>query len=166
MGGLACLVKQSLSLTLVLYPLADNFLAIRISNLVLVNVYLPYNQNLMSSLTILATVCSSISSLTKNIESHGYNWLLMGNFNCDKSNNSNHAGLISESLTAGFCIVPKGSRDTYTHNSETLHNTDHCACSATVTSSDIHVDKDEHDYNHSPSILKHLHLFFCNPGCP
>ena len=87
--------------------MADIFLAIRISNLVLVNVYLPHNLNSLSSLTKFATVCSSISSLIKNIESHGYNWVLMGDFNCDLCNKSSHTELILESLPAGFRIVPK-----------------------------------------------------------
>ena len=89
----------------------------------------------------------------KNIESHGYDWALMGDFNCDLCNKSSRAEFISESLPASFHIVPKDARHRYILNSETLHNIDHCLCSAIVSSSDVHVDENERDCDHLPISL-------------
>ena len=129
------------------------------------NVYLLSNQNSLSSLTKFATVCSSINSLIKNIESHEYDWVLMGDFNCDLCNNSSRAEFILESLPAGFRIVPKDSRHAYIRNNGTLYNIDHFVCSATVSSLDAHVDEGECYYDHLPISLS-VSIYFSQSWLP
>ena len=153
-GGLACVLNRKLSsLSPQCYGSDDIYLAVRIGDLVLVNVYLPHNKNNLASFTHFVKACKKLKNLVSGIEKLGYDWLLMGDMNCDMTMSSPRSDSLLECLPLGFRILTKDLPFTYIHASGSRSNLDHCVCSAGVTTSTVHVDEDERDYDHIPISL-------------
>ena len=83
-GNLACLIKKTMFSTPPLcYQESDCYIAIRLANLVLINVNLPCDQKSLRSLTKFTKSCALMKSLLNGIESNGLDWLLIGDMNCN-----------------------------------------------------------------------------------
>ena len=150
-GGLACVLKHKLlPLSPVCYRECDYFIAIRLANLVLINVYLPCDQRSFPSLTKYTKACASLKTLLISVESNGLDWILLGDMNCDINSTSTRTDLFLDSLPNGYRVLDKDASHSYIHNSGSLSDIDHCVVSSGVSISDIHIDQDERDYDHLP----------------
>ena len=130
-GGLACLIKKTLfSPPPLCYHESDCYIAIRLANLVLINVYLPCDQKSLRSLTKFTKFCALIKSLLNGIESSGLDWLLIGDLNCNIHSSSVRTELLLDSLPNSYKILKKDASHSYIHNSGSLSDIDHCIVSS------------------------------------
>ena len=73
-GGLACILRRSSfsSTTPVLFHSDENLLAVRIADLILINVYFPCDRKSVQSLNKFAKTCSVLKKVTESASSLGY----------------------------------------------------------------------------------------------
>ena len=99
------------------YHRSDCYIAIRLANLVLINLYLACNQKSLQSLAKFTKSCALIKSLLNGIESNGLDLLLIGDMNCIINSSSVQTDLLLDSLPNSYRILKKDASHSYTHNS-------------------------------------------------
>ena len=153
-GGLACVFKKNISgASPVLFQSDDTFLAVRLGNVVLINVYLPYNDRSIRSLQNFSCACNGLKTLIQKISDNGLHFVIAGDFNTDLVSDNVRNGQLFDSLPA-YKIVRKSHDYTYIHHSGSKSDIDHVICSAALVCSPVTVHFDEND-------LDHLPLSFC-----
>ena len=153
-GGIACLIKKTLfSPPPLRYHESDCYIATRLANLVLINVYLPFDQKCLRSLTKFTKSWALIKSLLSGIESNGLDWLFIDDLNCNINSSSVWTELLLDSLPNSSKILKKDASHSYIHNSSSLSDIDHCIVSSGLFCGEVHVDQDERDYDRLPLSL-------------
>ena len=140
-GGLACILRHSSfsSTTPALVNSNENLLAVRIADLILINVYFPCGRKSVQSLNKFAKTASPL----------GYQFVVAGNFNADLLNSSIRSDIVFYSLSE-FKLVGKNRPFSYIHHSGSLSNIDHVLCSPNLSVSTISVHQTESNKDHLP----------------
>lgn len=150
-GGLACIVSNRLScFSPQCIHSCDNFIALRIADLVIINTYLPHDKKTVLSFNKFTKIVSSLKNFLRNIERHSFKWIIVGDLNCNINRESTRSDLVLQSLPDGYQIVAKSADFSYIHNSGCVSDIDHCVCSAGVICSSVEVHDEERDYDHLP----------------
>ena len=150
-GGLACILNRNsvACYSPVLFHSDPNILAVRINDLVIVNVYLPCDRKSVQSLNRFAKTCSVLQKLLESVSNQGYRFLIAGDFNADLLSSNIRSDLIFDSLPQ-FKLVEKTCIYSYLHHSGSQSNIDHVVCSPGLPVSTVTVHEDHCDLDHLP----------------
>ena len=93
-GGLATLISGHINTDL--FASSDHFLAVRVGETVIINVYLPTDYRDDCSKMKFALACKELGKCMNKISASHLHWILLGDFNCDisKSESSRSALLL------------------------------------------------------------------------
>ena len=154
-GGLATYVRSSLSTSM--FDSALDFLAVKIQDMVIVNVYLPTDYRDDRSDRLFAISIARLSKCIDKIKKHGLSCLITGDFNCDlenpsgnNSSSSNRANMLLGMLGDEFILVSKNKNFSYIHNSGSMSNLDHVMHTQSLTPSEVLVSDSNFTSDHFP----------------
>jgi len=129
-GGLATHVRSSLSTSM--FDSGLDFLAVKIQDMVIVNVYLPTDYRDNRSDRLFAISIARLSKCIDKIKKYGFSRLITGDFNCDlenlsgnNSSSSNRANMLLSMLGDEFILASKNKNFSYIHNLGSVSNLDH-----------------------------------------
>ena len=149
-GGLACIVKNNLSLFSPVFFHSDKFiLAVRFGNTVLINVYLPCNKKTISALNAYMKASANLKAILASVVSTGYDFIVVGDFNTDITSQSVRSDIVLDAFSA-YKIVEKSVDYSYIHQSGSLSNIDHVVSSPNINVSTVLVHEDYRDIDHLP----------------
>ena len=148
-GGIAMLVRTSCRSSI--FDSCDFFLAVRVKEYVIVNVYLPTDYRNDRSEFLFTSACEKLGSCLSKIRLLGKCCIIIGDFNC----NLTDASLLRTSILSGIFddwlrILPKDLDYTYTHHSSHVSNLDHAVSSINLQVSPVHVVTDFQLSDHLP----------------
>lgn len=150
-GGLASIFKNDLGFySPTLYDECDYYIAFRLCELVIINVYLPCDRNSLRSMNNFSKACESLKRLLVQIVSDGLNWMVFGDVNCDINSVSSRSTQLLDIFPNDYQILSKDESFSYIHNSGSVSDIDHCIISSGVKCSNVHVNTEERDLDHLP----------------
>ena len=126
-GGLACIIKRSLPsyLSPSCYQSSEHYISIRLSDVIIINAYLPHNRRSVSSFSSYANACNKLKTLISGTERLGYKWVLIGDLNWDITVSSTRKEALFQCLPSVFKVLTKDLSFTYIHYSGSVSNLDH-----------------------------------------
>ena len=125
-AGLAFILRRSSfsSTTPALFHSDENLLAVRIGDLILINVYFPCDRKSVQSLNKFAKTCSVLKKVTESASSLGYQFVVAGDFNANLLNSNIRSDIFFESLSE-LKLVDKKCPFSYINHSGSPTNIDH-----------------------------------------
>jgi len=153
-GGLATYVKSCFTSSV--FDSASDFLAVRIQNVVVLNVYLPTNYRDDRSERLFAISVARLSKCLGKIKEQGLCCIVTGDFNCDLTDSLNSSGdSVRPSIIFGlfdddYLVAPKNKSFTYVHNSGSTSNLDHVCHTRSVTIVEVGVSDSSFTSDHFP----------------
>lgn len=150
-GGLATLVRKSLQAELL--ASSKHFLAVKVRDTVIINVYLPTNYRSSLSDSKFTGACTQLSRFVKAQIPGNTKVLLIGDFNCDLLNTeSERTQIVIGSLPDQLNVVDKDKAYTFISVANTVSNLDHVLTNFPV-SDEVKVAADGSYSDHLPLSL-------------
>ena len=113
-GGLATLISGHINSEL--FASSNHFLAVRVGETVIINVYLPTDYRDDCSEMKFALACKELGKCMNKISASHLHWILLGDFNCDISKSeSSRSALLLSLIPNESALVPKAGDFTYIH---------------------------------------------------
>ena len=124
--GLVTFVKSFLLCSS--FDSGSDFLAVRINNVVLINVYLPTDYRDEKSERLFAISVARLAKCLETVKEQGLSCVIVGDFNCDltKKNEtpSSRVTLLYGLLEIEYILASKNKDFSYIHNSRSTSNID------------------------------------------
>ena len=151
-GGIATLVSNRLACEV--YENSDNFLAIRLDNLLVINVYLPTDYRDDKSDSAFAISAAKLARCLKKAERESLECIIVGDFNCnlevDISAQNSRCCILIGILENRFTIHRKNQNFSYIHQSGSTSNLDHIVSSSSLPVREVLVLPNSFTSDHFP----------------
>lgn len=106
----------------------SDFLAVRINNVVLINVYLPTDYRDVESERLFAISMVRLAKCLENVKKQALSCVIVGEFNCDLTTKnetpSSRVTLLYGLLDSEYILASKNKDFSYIHNSRSTSNID------------------------------------------